>query len=58
MDEETVFENFIRAVEGTKSSAEVQFDDVMLRLPGLKTGFVVSGKISCTIRPIHERQKV
>ncbi len=54
--EESLIENFIKAVEGTKSSADLVLEDVQIKLPWVNASFTISGKISFTARPIHERQ--
>ena len=55
-EEESFIENFIKAVEGTKSSADLVMEDVKIKLPGVNAAFTISGKVSFTARPIHERQ--
>ncbi|MCL4358923.1 MAG: hypothetical protein M1593_02465 [Candidatus Thermoplasmatota archaeon] len=54
--EESLIENLIKAVEGTKSSADLVMEDVQIKLPWVNAAFTISGKISFTARPIHERQ--
>jgi hypothetical protein len=54
--EETLIENFIKAVEGTKSSADMVFEDVTIKLPFLNAAFTINGKVSFTARPVHERE--
>ncbi|MCL4315171.1 MAG: hypothetical protein M1454_05555 [Candidatus Thermoplasmatota archaeon] len=56
-EEESIFESFISAIEGTKSTAEIVFDSFAIKLPGMKANVLISGKISVTARPIHEREK-
>lgn len=56
-EEESVFESFIAAIEGTKSTAEIVFDSFTVKLPGMKANILINGKISVTARPIHEREK-
>lgn len=54
--EESLIESFIKAVEGTKSSADLVLEDVRIQLPFMNAAFSISGKISFTASPIHERK--
>ena len=57
MKDETTIENIVRTLEGRNSTAELEFNDLTLRLPFINTGFVINGKISFTAKPVHERHK-
>lgn len=52
--EETLIENFLRAVENTKSTTELNFDNLELVIPQVNIKFVVNGKVSLDVRPIHD----
>ncbi len=54
-EEENMITDIIKAIEGTKSTAELSFEDLSLKLPGMKLGVVITGKVSFTAKPIHER---
>ncbi len=56
MEEESIVENFIKAVEGTKSTVELVFDNLTIKLPGMNAVFAINGKVNVTARPVHERQ--
>ncbi|EQB67386.1 MAG: hypothetical protein AAE985_00360 [Thermoplasmataceae archaeon] len=56
-EEESIMENFIKAVEGTKSTAEMEFSNLTVKLPGMSANVAINGKISITMRPVHERTK-
>lgn len=56
-EEENVITDIIKAIEGTKSSAELSFEDLSIKLPGMKVGVVITGSVSFTARPIHGREK-
>ncbi|MHB8361632.1 MAG: hypothetical protein ACYDAO_09285 [Thermoplasmataceae archaeon] len=56
-EEESMIENFMKAIEGTKSTADVEFEDLTIKLPGMSANMTVNGKISLTMRPVHERTK-
>jgi hypothetical protein len=56
MEEESIVENFIKAVEGTKSTVELVFDNITIKLPGMNAVFAINGKLNVTARPVHERQ--
>lgn len=55
-EEESIIESFIRAIEGTQSSAEFNFDDLTVKLSGT-VSIIVSGKVIITARPVHDRDK-
>jgi hypothetical protein len=55
-EEISIIEGFIRAIEGTKSSAEFSFEDLTIKLSGT-VSVVVNGKLTITARPVHEREK-
>ena len=53
-EEESIMESFVKAIEGTKSTAEFAFDNLTIKLPGMNANVVINGKVSLTARPIHE----
>ena len=53
-EEESIIESFIKAIEGTQSSAEFNFDNLTVRLSGT-VSIVVNGKVTVTARPLHDR---
>ena len=53
-EDESIIESFIKAIEGTQSSAEFNFDNLTVRLSGT-VSIVVNGKVTVTARPIHDR---
>jgi|YelNatPaOPRAMG01_1025707.scaffolds.fasta_scaffold04733_15 hypothetical protein len=55
-EEESIIESFIRAIEGTQSSAEFSFEDLTIRLSGT-VSVVVNGRVTITARPVHDREK-
>lgn len=55
-EEESIIESFIKAIEGTHSSAEFSFDNLTVRLSGTMS-LVVNGKVTITARPVHERDQ-
>ena len=55
-EEESIIESFIRAIEGTQSSAEFNFDNLTVKLSGT-VSIVVSGRVIVTARPVHDREK-
>jgi hypothetical protein len=54
-EEESIMENFISAIEGTKSTAEFEFSELTIKLPGMMANIVINGKVSLSVRPVHER---
>ncbi len=56
MEEESIIENFIKAIEGTQSTADFVFDNITIKLPGMNANFIINGKLSMTARPVHERK--
>lgn len=56
MDETNIITDIIKAIEGTESSAELSFDELSVKLPGMRVGVVVSGKVSFTAKPVHSRK--
>ncbi len=55
-EEESIIESFIRAIEGTQSSAEFNFDNLTVKLSGT-VSIVVSGRVIVTARPVHDRER-
>lgn len=56
MEEESIIQSFIEAIEGTKSTAEFTFDNITIKLPGMNANCVINGKLSVTARPLHDRE--
>ena len=56
-EEETMFEDIIKAIEGTESSAELTFEDIRVKLPGVSAYIGINGKVTITARPVHDRGK-
>ncbi len=47
--------SIIRAVEGTKSTAEISFENLKVKLPGVSSYIEITGKVTFTARPVHEK---
>lgn len=52
--EETIIESFLKAVENTRSTTELNFDNLEVGISSLQTKITVTGKISVVVRPMHE----
>lgn len=52
--DETIIESFLRAVENTKSTTELNFEDLEIGISSLQTKIHVSGRISVVVRPMHD----
>ncbi len=52
--DETIIESFLRAVENTKSTTELNFDKLEVGISSIQTKITVTGKISIVVRPMHE----
>ena len=52
--DETIIESFLRAVENTKSTTELNFDNLEVGISSIQTKITVTGKISIVVRPMHE----
>ena len=50
-------ESIIRAVEGTKSTAEISFEGMRITLPGVNSYIEITGKVTFTARPVHEKSR-
>ncbi len=57
MEEESLIESFLEAIEGTKSTAEFVFSDLSIKMPGMNASIVINGKVSVTARPLHDSDK-
>ncbi|MEM4949852.1 MAG: hypothetical protein QXS75_00755 [Thermoplasmatales archaeon] len=55
-EEESIIESFIKAIEGTQSSAEFNFDNLTIKVSG-NLAVVITGRVTITARPIHDRDK-
>ncbi|MFP3133538.1 MAG: hypothetical protein GU362_04860 [Thaumarchaeota archaeon] len=51
--EESWITSIIKAIEGTKSTAEVTFDNLSIKIQGTNTAIVINGKITFTAYPIQ-----
>ncbi|MFP3262730.1 MAG: hypothetical protein RXP28_07910 [Nitrososphaeria archaeon] len=51
--EESWITSIIKAIEGTKSTAEVTFDNLSIKIQGTSTEIVINGKITFTAYPIQ-----
>ncbi len=56
MEEESLVEHFIAAIEGTKSTIDLVFDNLTIKLPGMNAVVAINGTLNITARPVHERQ--
>lgn len=56
MGKESIIKSFIEAIEGTKSTAEFNFDNITIKLPGVNSGFVINGTLALTARPVHDKE--
>lgn len=52
--DETIIESFLRAVENTKSTTELSFENLEIGISSLQTKINITGKISVVVRPMHE----
>lgn len=52
--QETMIESFLRAVENTKSTTELNFENLEVSISSLQTKVNITGKISVVVRPMHE----
>lgn len=52
--EDGIIIDIINTIKGTKSSAELNFEDLNVSLPGFSLGIVISGKVSLKIKPIPD----
>lgn len=52
--EETLIENFLKAVENTKSTTDLSFDNLELGVPQINIKFILNGKVSLDVRPLHD----
>lgn len=52
--EETLIENFLKAVQNTKSTTDLNFDKLELGIPQINLKLVVNGKVSLDVRPLHD----
>ena len=57
MSEESFVAGFIKAIEGTRSTAEIVFDNLTIKIQGTNTSIVINGKISLTVVPLQSQQK-
>lgn len=52
--DETIIESFLRAVENTKSTTELSFENLEIGISSIQTKINVTGRISIVVRPMHE----
>ncbi|WP_393972047.1 hypothetical protein OXIME_000650 [Oxyplasma meridianum] len=57
MEEESLIENILKALEGSKGSLEFVFTDISIKLPGMNANLVINGKLGVTAMPVHEKPK-
>ncbi|GGP19548.1 hypothetical protein GCM10007981_03680 [Thermocladium modestius] len=57
MSEESIVAGFIKAIEGTKSTAEIVFDNLTIKIQGTNTSIIINGRISFTAVPLQSQQK-
>ena len=57
MEEESLIENFLKALEGAKGSVEFVFTDISIKMPGMNASMVINGKLDVTAMPVHEKPK-
>ncbi|MCL4344692.1 MAG: hypothetical protein JRN26_01925 [Nitrososphaerota archaeon] len=57
-EEESLITGLIKAVEGTKSTGELTFDNLTIKLQGTNTSVIINGKISFTAYPLQTNEKV
>ena len=56
MEEESIIESFLEAIEGTKGTAEFVFTDLSIKMPGMNANIVINGKVSVTAKPLHDSE--
>jgi hypothetical protein len=54
MEEESIIESFMEAIGGTNSTAEFNFSDLNIKMPGMTANLVINGKVSIVVKPLHE----
>ncbi len=55
-EEESLLTGLIKAIEGTKSTGELTFDNLTIKLQGTNTSVIINGKISFTAYPLQTRE--
>ncbi len=55
-EEESLISGFIRAIEGTKSTAEIEFKDLAVKIQGTSAAVVISGKVNFTAYPLQSKE--
>lgn len=55
-EEESLITGLIKAIEGTKSTGELEFDNLTIKLQGTNTSVIINGKISFTAYPLQTRE--
>ncbi|MEM0146495.1 MAG: hypothetical protein QXH39_04485 [Conexivisphaerales archaeon] len=56
-EEESLIAGLIKAIEGTKSTGELTFDNLTIKLQGTNTSVIINGKISFTAYPLQSNEK-
>ncbi|WP_297026539.1 hypothetical protein [Thermoplasma sp.] len=57
MEEESLIESFVKALEGTKGTVEFSFEDLSIKLPGMNASMLINGKVNVTAMPVNEKPK-
>ncbi len=45
--------SIIKAIEGTKSTAEITFDNLSIKIQGTSTSIIITGKVTFTAYPLQ-----
>ncbi len=54
-EEESILSGLIKAIEGTKSTGELSFDNLSIKIQGTNTSIIINGKISFTAYPLQTK---
>lgn len=52
--EEGMIIDIINTIKGTRPSAELNFEDLKISIPGINIGVVISGKLTFQVRVITD----
>ncbi len=55
-EEESWISSIIKAIEGTKSTAEITFDNLSVKIQGTSTAIIITGKITFTAYPLQSEK--
>lgn len=53
-EEESFITALLKSIEGTKSSLELEFDNLTIKLQGTNTSIIVSGKLKLFVYPLQK----